>query len=143
MNINVFMEATKLTTLPLYLMTLNAVNCINWLISEWCPHYLLFHIVTSLDYPINYLHLVNMLHTDKYLLNILEFVQVYYPMDFVVLALVFVLLHSIYHVVRPLSLVLIYNRLMNYDDGMIHLNHVFRCRFGCHSLSLNSTRKKL
>lgn len=92
-------------------MTLNALDCTSWPKSEWCQHCLLFHSVTSLDCPINYLHLVNTLRTDKYLRNIPECVRVCCRLDSVVPALVCELLHRICHDAQQLTSAQVCNRL--------------------------------
>lgn len=115
----------------LYSMTWNALDCTGSPKSELCRHYLLFHILTSLDYPINYrLHLVSTLHTGRYLPNTREYVRVYFHLGFAVPALVFVRLHSTFHDVRRPTLDQVYNRFASMNDASNHLVLWFRSR--CH-----------
>lgn len=71
-----------------------------------------------------------MLHMDKYLQNIPEYVQVYFRLGFAVQALVFVRLHSIFRDVQRPTLDQVYNHFASMDDVKNHL--ILEFRFHCY-----------
>lgn len=86
-----------------------------------------------------------MWHTDKYLLNIQESVQAYYHLGYAVRSLVFALSHSIFRVVRLLTLVQAYSRLalQRADGDLSRSVHVFHCHYHCRSCFLANEKNNL